>query len=62
MNNNKERATQVAVNEKRTDNSSAEKMSSDADDTNTRSFGSATLWRIRKNARSFKIHNRMPRL
>jgi hypothetical protein len=62
MNNNKEHATQVAVNENGTGNCNGEKKLSGNDNTVSRSFGLADLWSIRRNARSLKIHNRIPRL
>jgi hypothetical protein len=61
-NNNIERATKVALNE--TGNATvdeARKLSGD-DNNAGRSFGVTDLWSIRRNARTFKIHNRIPRL
>lgn len=62
MNNNKEYATGVALNETGSVNCNGEKKLSDHDNTVNRSFGVTDLWRIRRNARTFKIHNRIPRL
>jgi hypothetical protein len=62
MTNNKEQPTIVGVNEKGVENSNGERMLSGSDNTTTRSFGLTALWSIRKNARTFKIHNRIPRL
>jgi hypothetical protein len=61
MNNNREHATQVALNETGNANCETKKLSGE-DNTVGRSFGIADLWRIRQNARTFKIHNRIPRL
>lgn len=62
MNTNKENATAIALNETGTDNCGGDKKLSASDNTTSRSFGVADLWSIRRNARSLKIHNRMPRL
>jgi hypothetical protein len=62
MNNNKEDATPVALNETGTGNSNGAKNLSDDDKIASRSFGVTELWSIRRNARVFKIHNRIPRL
>lgn len=62
MNNNKEHATQVALNETGSGNCNGVKKLSDNDNTVSRSFGVTDLWSIRRNARTFKIHNRIPRL
>ena len=62
MNNNKEDATVVALNETGTSNSNGAKTLSDGDKSASRSFGLIELWSIRRNARVFRIHNRIPRL
>ena len=62
MNTNKENATAIALNETGTGNCGGDKKLSANDNTTSRSFGVADLWSIRRNARSLKIHNRMPRL
>lgn len=62
MNNNKEHATKVACDETgRNSCDDAKKLSGD-DNIVSRSFGITDLWSIRRNARTLKIHNRMPRL
>jgi hypothetical protein len=62
MDNNKEDATVVALNEEGTGNSNGAKTLSDNGKGASRSFGVIELWSIRRNARVFKIHNRIPRL
>jgi hypothetical protein len=62
MNNNKEDATLVASNETGTGNSNGEKTLSNGDKSESRSFGVTELWSIRRSARVFKIHSRIPRL
>jgi len=61
-NNNIERATKVALNE--TGNAAVDEARklSGGDNNEGRSFGITDLWSIRRNARTFKIHNRIPRL
>lgn len=59
MTNNNAQVTEITVNEKGVDN--GQRMAEMESPVN-RSFGVTTLWNIRKNARTFKIHNRMPRL
>lgn len=61
-NNNKDHATQVAVNETGSDNCNGAKKLSDNDNSVSRSFSATDLWSIRRNVRSLKIHNRIPRL
>lgn len=61
-NNNKENATVVALIETGTGNSNGAKTLSDGDKSASRSFGLIELWSIRRNARVYKIHNRIPRL
>jgi hypothetical protein len=60
-NNNTERATKVALNETANANGETKKLSGE-DNTGGKSFGITDLWFIRRNARTFKIHNRIPRL
>ena len=62
MNNNNENATQVALNETGSNNCNGVKKLSADDNTLSRNFGVADLWNIRRNARTLKIHNRIPRL
>ena len=62
MNNNKEDATQVALNVTGTSKDNSAKILSGDDKKTSRSFGLINLWSIRRNARIFKIHNRIPRL
>jgi hypothetical protein len=62
MNNNKEDATLVAFNDAGTGNSNGAKILSAGDKNGTRSFGVTELWNMRRNARVYKIHNRIPRL
>jgi hypothetical protein len=62
MNNNKENATKVALNETGSGNCDEARKSSGDDNTVNRSFGITDLWSIRRNARTFRIHNRIPRL
>ena len=62
MNNNKEHATQVALDETGLDNCNEDKQLSGNDNAESRSFGVTDLWSIRRNARTFKIHNRISRL
>ncbi len=60
--NNRERATKVALNETRNGNSDEAKKLSGDDNTVGKSFGITDLWSIRRNARTFRIHHRIPRL
>jgi hypothetical protein len=60
-NNNTEHATKVALNETANANSETKNLSAE-DNTAGRSFGIIDLWSIRRNARAFRIHNRIPRL
>ena len=62
MNNNKEDATVVVLNEAGTGNSNEATSLSDDNSNAARSFGVIELWNMRRNARVFKIHNRIPRL
>jgi hypothetical protein len=60
-NNNTEHATKVAMNGTGNAGSETKRLSGD-DNTGAKSFGITDLWFIRRNARTFKIHNRIPRL
>jgi hypothetical protein len=62
MNNNREHATKVALNESGTGTGDEVKKLSGDDNTVGRSFGITDLWSMRRNARTFKIHSRIPRL
>jgi len=62
MNSNKEPAAGVEVNERGVEQGKDGKHFSDDDVATSRRFGVTDLWRIRSNARSFRIHNRIPRL
>jgi hypothetical protein len=55
-------ATQFAENENGTDNCNGGKESRAGDKSVNRSFGLTDLWSIRRNSRTFRIHNRIPRL
>ena len=59
---NREPATDVANSETRSENGNGHKRSSDDNGALNRSFGSIDMWSIRRNARTFKIHKRIPRL
>ena len=61
-NNNKEGAKVVALSEAGTGNSNEAKALSGNDKSTSRSFGVIELWNMRRNARVFRIHNRIPRL
>lgn len=61
-NSNIEHATKVALNETGSTTSDETRKLSGDDNTTGRSFGITDLWSIRRNARTFKIHNRIPRL
>jgi hypothetical protein len=60
-NNNTEHATKVALNEIANANSETKNLSAE-DNTVGKSFGIIDLWSIRRNARAFRIYNRIPRL
>lgn len=62
MNSNKEPLTGVEVNENGLENGKDSKQLSDDNVTLNRRFGVMDLWKIRSNARSFRIHNRIPRM
>lgn len=62
MDYNKEQAPGVALNRTELDNCKGLRKLSDDDSNLNRSFGVNGLWSIRRSARIFKIHNRIPRL
>jgi hypothetical protein len=62
MNSNKIPAEGMDVNETGLENGKDVKQLSDDNVTMNRRFGVMDLWRIRTNARRFRIHNRIPRL
>lgn len=62
MNTDREHATKIALNETGRGNCDEAKKLSGDDNTMSRSFGIADLWSIRRNMRTLKIHNRIPRL
>jgi hypothetical protein len=62
MNSNKVPAEGVEVNETGLENGKDVKQLSGDNGTLNRRFGVMDLWRIRSNARTFRIHNRIPRL
>jgi hypothetical protein len=62
MNNNKEHEANITLNGIRTGNGDGARKLSDSDNTVSRSFGITDLWSIRRNTRTFRIHNRIPRL
>lgn len=62
MNTNKEQATGVAVNETGTSDCNETGKSSPDDNQLKRNFGVTHLWSIRRNTRTLKIHDRIPRL
>ena len=62
MNSNKVPAEGVDVNETGSENGEDVKQLSDDNAATNRRFGVMDLWRIRSNARTFRIHNRIPRL
>ena len=62
MNSNKVPAEGVELSETGLENGKDAKQLSDDNVTLNRRFGVMDLWRIRSNARSFRIHNRIPRL
>ena len=61
-NNNTENATVVALQETGTGSSNGAKTLSGGDKSACRGFGVVDLWYMRRNARMFRIHNRIPRL
>ncbi|HWI93316.1 MAG TPA: hypothetical protein VNT20_18685 [Flavisolibacter sp.] len=62
MNNNKEHEVNITLSETRTGNGDGVRRLSTNDNIVNRSFGITDLWSIRRNVRTFRIHNRIPRL
>ena len=62
MNNNKAPEQEVVLNERRAGDVRATDLASAEHGSNNRRFGLMDLWSIRRNAREFKIHNRISRL
>ena len=62
INSNKIPTEGVEVNETGFENGKDVKQLSSDNVTTNRRFGAMDLWRIRNNARTFRIHNRIPRL
>lgn len=62
MNNNKEHAAKIALDETEQGSCNETKRLSNNDGTLSRSFSLADLWSVRRNTRTFKIHDRIPRL
>lgn len=62
MNYNKEQAAEVALNATGLDNDKELRKLSGDDNSLHRSFGLNDLWSIRRSAKIFKIHSRIPRL
>jgi hypothetical protein len=62
MNNNNVPTAAVDVNGTEAENGKDVNPLSNDNGSATRSFGLVNLWSIRRNARKFRIHGRMPRL
>ena len=62
MNHNKMPSTGAGSNETGAEYGKDVKQLSDDNVALNRRFGVMDLWKIRKNARSFKIHSRLPRV
>jgi hypothetical protein len=62
MNTNKVPATEVALIETGVENGEESKLLSEDNGNSNQRFGLMDLWSIRRSARKFKIHNRLPRL
>ena len=62
MNSNKEPVTAVSLMETGAENGKNQKKEAEANGTLSKRFGVMDLWKIRSNARSFRIHNRLPRV
>ncbi|RYZ28479.1 MAG: hypothetical protein EOO10_09420 [Chitinophagaceae bacterium] len=60
--NNKVPTDGLEVNETGTENGKDVKQLSADNVTANRRFGAMDLWKIRSNARTYRIHNRIPRL
>lgn len=61
-NNNQQQEKSIVLNESDTVDSSEVKKSHGYDRSVVRNFSVMNLWSIRRNARTFRIHNRIPRL
>jgi hypothetical protein len=62
MTDNTEQATAIVVNKTEAGNGEESKQRSHDNGTLNRHFGVVDLWKIRRNARTFRIHNRIPRI
>jgi hypothetical protein len=63
MNNTQEYANEFATHEIQNENDENVTTQQPQEATNsTRSFGMVDIWKIRRSAKKFKIHSRMPRL
>jgi hypothetical protein len=62
MDSNNEPQERVSLNETGSENGKDSKQLSDDNVTANRRIGVTDLWSIRNNARSFRIHSRIPRL
>ena len=59
---NIEQATEVVISKTETENGEETKQATNENGTSTHYFGVVDLWKIRRRARTFRIHNRIPRL
>jgi len=63
MNNTQEFANEFATDENQNENDQNVTTQQNQEETNsTRSFGMVDIWKIRRSAKKFKIHSRIPRL
>ena len=63
MNNTQEFANEFATDENQNENDQNVTTQQNQEETNsTRSFGMVDIWKIRRSAKKFKIHSRMPRI
>jgi hypothetical protein len=62
MTDNTEQATEIVVNKTAAENGEDSKQGSHENGTINQHFGVVDLWRIRRSARTFRIHNRIPRI
>ena len=63
MNNTQEYANEFASHENQNENNENLTTQQPEEQTNaTRSFGMVDIWKIRRSAKKFKIHSRIPRL
>ena len=63
MNNTQEFANEFATDENQNVNDENQTTQQTQEQTNsTRSFGMVDIWKIRRSAKKFKIHSRIPRL